>query len=256
MLCRNQGGGTVTHLSLFSGIGGIDLAAEWAGFRTVAFVERDPFCQRVLAKHWPEVPIYDDVQRFDGRQYRGVGLLTGGFPCQDVSIANPAGAGIDGERSGLWPHLVRIAEESEAAWLVVENVRQLINRGGERVCAALEAAGYKVWPLVVCAGSAGAPHLRPRVFLVAYSEGKSGLQAHSSQVPQRSGSRARGAARGMAGDSSPGAYWAINQPPVPGMASGFPDRVDRARALGNAVVPAQVYPILSAIAQTLRGEQS
>ena len=91
-----------THLSLFSGIGGLDLAAEWAGFRTVAFVERDKYCQRVLAKHWPGVPIYDDVRTLTAERLRADGIavdvICGGFPCQDISTAG-FGAGIEGERS-------------------------------------------------------------------------------------------------------------------------------------------------------------
>ena len=97
----------MTHLDLFSGIGGFALAARWSGLETTAFCENDPYCERVLRKNFPGVPIHDDIQTLDGTQFKDIYLITGGFPCQDISIAGK-GAGIDGQRSGLWTELHRM----------------------------------------------------------------------------------------------------------------------------------------------------
>ena len=147
----------MTHLSLFSGIGGIDLAAEWAGFRTVAFVERDKFCQKVLKKHWPEVPIYDDITTFDAEPFRGVDLVSGGFPCQDISAAGKQ-AGLSGERSGLWFEMLRVIEQARSAWVVAENVANLVSMGIDDCLLGLESAGYAARPVIVPASAVGAVH--------------------------------------------------------------------------------------------------
>jgi DNA (cytosine-5)-methyltransferase 1 len=194
----------MNHLSLFSGIGGLDLAAEWAGFRTIGFVERDKFCQRVLAKHWPGVPIWDDVCKVtaqvvadaesierrdkqghasDGirRESRGiagkdgpvVGLISGGFPCQPHSVAGKRQASLD-ERD-LWAECARIVGEFRPRWCVFENVPGLLTseRGTffARVLGDLAALGYRVGWCVYGAVDVGAPHRRERVFIVANRDG-------------------------------------------------------------------------------------
>ncbi len=175
----------ITVLDLFSGIGGISLGLHWAGFRTTAFCEADPFARAVLNRHWPGVPVYDDVRTLSATRLRADGvprpdLLCGGFPCQDVSLAG-RGAGIEGGRSGLWSHMARLVAECRPRWVVVENVPGLRGRGADRVLADLEAAGYAGWPLVVGAVHAGAPHRRSRMWLVAQSvaadAGGAGLEA-------------------------------------------------------------------------------
>ncbi|MAU41000.1 MAG: hypothetical protein CMF31_05190 [Kordiimonas sp.] len=138
------------HLDLFSGIGGFALGLQWAGgFETVGFCEIDPFCQKVLAKHWPHVPIYDDIKELDGDQFAGaVDIITGGFPCQDLSIAGRK-AGIDGDRSGLWSEMVRLARQIRPRYIIVENVTNLLagpseKRGGwfGRVLGDLAEIGF------------------------------------------------------------------------------------------------------------------
>jgi len=157
----------VTHLSLFSGIGGIDIAAHWAGFETIAFVEREPFCQLVLAKNFPGVPIHDDVTTFDAESFRGrVTLLSGGFPCQDISIAGK-NAGLSGERSGLWFAMLDVISRVKPRFVLAENVAALYSRGIDTVLSGLEEAGYTAEPFVVAASDMGAPHRRQRVFIVA-----------------------------------------------------------------------------------------
>lgn len=170
-------------LGLFSGIGGLDLGLERAGFQIVAQCEQDPFCRAVLAKHWPGVPCFDDVRTIDPSSVPGVECVCGGFPCQDVSVAGK-GAGVDaGERSGLWREMFRVIDALRPRWVLAENVPALRTRGADRVLGDLERIGYTCTPLVVGAGDVGAPHRRQRVFIVAHAE--------------RDGRRARG---GVAGD--------------------------------------------------------
>jgi len=158
------------HGSLFSGIGGFDLAAEWMGWTNVFHVERDPFCRRVLEYHFPNAKTYTDVKTFDGKPFRGhVDILTGGFPCQPYSSAGKR-LGKDDERH-LWPEMCRIISEVAPAYVVGENVRGLLNWNGgvvfEEVCADLEAMGYEVWTGVLPAAGVGAPHRRDRIWWVA-----------------------------------------------------------------------------------------
>ena len=159
-----------SHLDLFSGIGGFALAARWAGLQTIQFVELDPYCQRVLKKNFPDVPIHDDVKTLDGTQFKDIFLITGGFPCQDISIAGK-GAGIDGERSGLWTELHRIIGEVRPHYALIENVPALTFRGGARVIGDLAEIGYDCEWQIVGADDMGAPHRRKRIWIVAYSKG-------------------------------------------------------------------------------------
>lgn len=159
-------------LDLFSGIGGFALAFEAAGFQTVAFAEIEPYPCKVLAQHWPEVPNLGDVRTIDGRDFAGVDVVCGGFPCQDISTAGK-GAGIHGARSGLWFEMLRIVRGSRPAFCLFENVPALRTRGADVVLKGLEEAGYACRAFVVGAGNAGAPHQRARAWLVAYDKGQS-----------------------------------------------------------------------------------
>lgn len=153
-------------LSLFSGIGGLELGLERAGMRVVAQCESDPYCRAVLAMHWPAVPCWEDVRTLDPATLGPVDLVCGGFPCQDISSAGK-GAGIDGDRSGLWKEMHRVIDAVRPRWIVAENVPALRTRGADRVLGDLEGIGYTCWPLVVGADDIGAPHRRKRVFIVA-----------------------------------------------------------------------------------------
>lgn len=185
-------------LSLFSGIGGLDLGFERAGFTIVAQCEKDDYCRRVLAKHWPGVPCHKDVKDV-GRDTvpGGVECVIGGFPCQDLSVAGK-GAGIHGERSGLWWEMRRVIDEVRPRWVCVENVPALRSRGGDEVLASLEELGYSCWPLVVGAVHAGAPHERKRVFLVAH-RGSDDRQQGWEGVRLRGVPAAQGETRGEGG---------------------------------------------------------
>tara|TARA_R110000823_G_scaffold300512_1_gene421335 strand:- start:730 stop:1467 length:738 start_codon:yes stop_codon:yes gene_type:complete len=152
-------------LDLFSGIGGFSLGLErTGGFETVAFCEIDPFCQKVLAKHWPEVSVYDDIATLE---YRGaVDLVTAGFPCQDISQAGKR-AGLAGERSGLFWHVIRTVCMVGRPKLLLENVADLLDRGMGAVLGALAQVGYDTQWNCFPASAVGAPHSRDRVWIVA-----------------------------------------------------------------------------------------
>ena len=176
-------------LSLFSGIGGFDIGLERAGMRTVAFCEFDPYCQAVLKRHWPEVPIYDDVRTLSADTLRRDGVwpidvVAGGFPCQDLSYAGKR-AGIEGERSGLWSEFARLIGEVRPRFAIMENVPGLLSAGHGRVLGDLAALGYDaVWDCVP-ASAVGAPHRRDRVWIVAHapSERCGETRRHRSDKP-------------------------------------------------------------------------
>ena len=155
----------LTHLDLFSGIGGFALAAKWNGFRTLAFCDNEPYAQAVLKKHWPDVPCHKDIREVRGDLYAGVTLLTGGFPCQPFSVAGKR-RGKDDDRH-LWPEMLRVIEEAQPAWVIGENVAGIINMELDKVCSDLETKGYEVQPLVVPACAVDAPHRRDRVWIIA-----------------------------------------------------------------------------------------
>ena len=221
-------------LDLFSGIGGFALGLQRAGLRAAAFCEADPFARGVLRRHWPDVPCYPRIEELSAARLRadGVpqpGLVCGGFPCQDISAAG-RGAGLDGARSGLWRHMLRLVEECQPGWVVAENVPALRVRGADRVLAGLEAAGYACWPLVVGAAHAGAPHRRQRVFILAHAAG-AGLESGVGPPADPAAVLPPGGRRPWPAD-----------PGLGGMADGLPAGVDRQRrqrltALGNAVAP-------------------
>ena len=167
----------LTHGSLFSGIGGFDLASEWMGWENVFHCEYDPFCQKVLKHHFPNSKLYKDVRTFDATNYLGrVDLLSGGFPCQPFSAAGKR-KGTEDERH-LWPEMLRIIREVSPRYVVGENVRGLLNWSGglvfEEVCADLENEGYEVTPYLLPACGKNAPHRRDRIWFVAKNTDENG----------------------------------------------------------------------------------
>jgi DNA (cytosine-5)-methyltransferase 1 len=221
-------------LDLFSGIGGLSLGLHWASYRTLAFCETDEFCQRLLARHWPGVPIYPDIRTLDHDRLQQDGiapfLVCGGFPCQDVSLAG-GGAGLDGPRSGLWGEMARIVGACRPRWVIVENVPSLRTRGADRVIGDLAALDYACWAFVVGAVHAGAPHRRNRLFLLARDISAHPARARLAMRQRFTTRRARVLPTERFGG------W-LAEPCVRRVDDGFPGRVDRVRSLGNAVVPA------------------
>jgi DNA (cytosine-5)-methyltransferase 1 len=163
---------SVKVLDIFSGIGGFSLGLEaTGGFETTAFCEIDPFCRRVLARHWPEVPCYADIRLLTAERLKADGIavdaICGGFPCQDISCAGTR-TGIDGDRSGLWAECARLVGEIRPRIVIVENVAALLVRGIDRALGDLAALGYDAEWHCIPASALGAPHYRDRIWIVAW----------------------------------------------------------------------------------------
>jgi DNA (cytosine-5)-methyltransferase 1 len=316
----------IRHASLFSGIGGFDLAAQAMGWQNVFAVEKDPYCQKVLTKNFPTTALYGDIKGFYGDLYRGsIDILSGGFPCQPFSVA--------GQRKGknddryLWDEMLRVIAEVRPRVVVGENVTGIINMALDTVCIDLENQGYEVETFVLPACAIGAPHQRNRVWIVAHSlrsrcdatEEKwrraisdqhrhdtptqqsgqllqcracqssnirrlggadayaygfgqlqpkglkqvlgrragdlcqktsyNGITAYANRL--RSAARVKGSGAKHANEN--GGAWRIDrsqwhaEPAVGRVAYGIPHRLDRIKALGNAVVPQLVYQIFKAL---------
>ena len=320
----------LTHLSLFTGIGGIDLAAETAGFTSVCQCEWADFPSAVLQKHWPDVPRFKDITTLTKEAFyektgrKTVTLISGGFPCQPFSSAGKQ-RGFEDERY-LWPEMCRVIEELRPRWVLGENVAGFINLGLDKTLLDLEKAGYKTWVFVLPAVAVGAWHERKRTFIlgadVSYApcfRHKNGRKIHQcTSVEERSIEENEQKRRNMVGQAVnsgllPNPYGVgripfnaetgctserkgneqfsftddfqgkanIGQngaePGLVGMANGLPpemdgsviwqaepenvprltengyNRADRIKSLGNAVVPAQVFPILKYIADIETG---
>ncbi len=216
-------------LDLFSGIGGFSLGLERAGMRTVAFCEIDPYCRAVLRKHWPTVVQFTDVRLLsrdvlDVFGIPRVDVVCGGFPCQDISFAGK-GAGLDGERSGLWREYHRIINEVRPRYAIIENVAALRSRGLDAVLGSLAAIGYDAEWHCIPASAVGAPHRRDRIWIVA-------ANTHGARLPVGCQSQLLAQLPTIKRSD-----WRLTEPPVCRADDGVPDRVDRIRALGNAVVP-------------------
>jgi len=165
------------HGSLFSGIGGFDLAAEWMGWENVFHCEYDSFCQKILKHHFPNSKLYKDVKTFNASNYAGrIDIISGGFPCQPFSSAGKR-KGTEDERH-LWPQMLRIIREVSPSYVVGENVRGLLNWSGglvfEQVCLDLENEGYEVTPYLLPACGKNAPHRRDRIWFVAKNSNENG----------------------------------------------------------------------------------
>ena len=173
-------------LDLFSGIGGFSLGLESAGFKTIAFCEVDKFCQKVLSKHWPNIPISSDIKKLrykGGRLYDAerviyegnIDLVCGGFPCQPFSIAGRK-KGTEDNRD-LWPEMFRLIQQAQPTWVIGENVPNFINMAFTRTKTDLEGEGYIVQPFIIPACAVGAPHRRDRVWIIAYRDSGTAQQA-------------------------------------------------------------------------------
>ena len=292
-------------LDLFSGIGGFSLGLEWAGMSTVAMCEKDPYCRKILAKHWPDLTIHEDIRNLDGKKYtNAIDLVAGGFPCQPFSVAGKR-KGSDDDRH-LWPEMRRVIQEAKPRWVIGENVFGFINMALDDVQADLEREHYEVRKFVLPAVAVDARHRRDRIILIAYSnspavwnlperqaQGRDNIQAgrqaitphdgpsqsmantnSSCELQQEGGQQEIG---GWSGNSSEEdvansygegleigqgfrdhaqselstiarsgcedrAVWSA-EPCVGRVADGVPNRVDRIKGLGNAVVPQLIQAI-------------
>lgn len=257
-------------LSLFSGIGGIDLAlSEWV--RPVLYCEREPYAQGVILSQisrgsLPYAPIWDDVCTLRGDDVGSVDIIYGGFPCQDISVAGN-GKGLAGERSGLFYEIIRLTKEIKPSFVFLENVSAIRTRGLREVIRAFAQVGYDCRWTCLSAASVGAPHKRERWFLLAHANSnRGGLQQIPGQEQQttpnlnndgKTQSMADSNCKRLEGHPEPDLqkqrqgrfevsdeglfsrqYWQ-SEPNVGRVANGVQARVDRIRGLGNAVVPLQ-----------------
>lgn len=264
----------LAHFSLFTGIGGFDLAAEWAGFKTVGQCEINYECERILRKRWPDVERFHDIRQLclDDLRRRGIDshitLITGGFPCQPRSIAGKRRGSSDDR--DLWPEMLRVVRELKPSWVVAENPPGILTMDIDGVLAGLEAADYQVGTFVLPAASVDSPHIGSRVFIVGAPKRFSSeprriseelaSKARESQSNGCQWERVRLATdtaieRGRdgimvctekerTGDSR--FYWP-SEPRLARMADGLPHQMDRLRMLGNCVNPELAYPILKGI---------
>ena len=271
------------HGSLFSGIGGFDLAAEWAGWQNAFHCEWNEFGQKILKHYWPKAISYGDITKTDFTIHRGtIDVLTGGFPCQPYSLAGKR-KGKEDERH-LWPEMLRAIREISPTYIVGENVYGLVNWNGglvfHEVQTDLEAEGYEILPVILPACAVGAPHRRERIWFVAYSNKRTAGPSRTSertfgswgnnndepkewrkQTEQHIG--CSDVLRNVT-DTNVGRfkecwpkwftskqltqdYGISSKPGICRGDDGFPYRVDRLKALGNAIVPQVALQIFNAI---------
>jgi DNA (cytosine-5)-methyltransferase 1 len=224
-------------LDLFSGIGGFSIGLEKAGFKTVAFCEIEPFPRSVLKKHWPTIPVYEDVKTLSAERLRADGItvdvICGGFPCQDISLAGK-GAGLSGERSGLWFEFHRLIQEIRPKYVIAENVSALRSRGLDQVLRSLAEIGYDAEWHCIPASAVGAPHQRDRIWIVAYP--------HNSRLQRLPFTGNFESQRTQSSEQLERLHAGQRKLAVPsrgnrGVHDGVSNRSHRLKALGNAVVP-------------------
>ena len=280
-------------LDLFSGIGGFSLGLERVGMKTVAFCEIDKFCQKVLKKHWPNIPIHEDITKLDGKQYAGtIDLICGGYPCQPFSVAGKQRGKEDARH--LWPEMFRIIRESKPRWVIAENVEGHIKLGLDAVLDDLEGENYTCWTFIIPACAVAAPHQRNRVWIVANakhngqlapsqsrSQGKA-IQHHEKRPNCSRESQGMGESINVANSERERIQrewpqslqrfeefsWSENIRSVEDLRSrqdipeplicrtddGFSRRVERLRSLGNSVVP-QIPEIIGRCIMEIENEK-
>jgi len=230
--------------SLFAGIGGLDLGLERAGMQVRWQVENDPYCIRVLEKHWPQVKRYEDVRDVKWSEVEPVDLICGGFPCQPVSVAGARKG--DKDERWLWPEFLRAIREVRPKYALVENVPGLLSiddgRLARGVFGDLAEIGYDAEWNIISGQNVGANHRRERVFIVAYTQSLSG---HGLQIGKRRQMfETRMGWRNPGGPTDNEAFsqeyepaWVVYESKLGGVANGVPSRMDRLKGLGNAVIP-------------------
>ena len=285
-------------LDLFSGIGGFSLGLKRAGMETIGFCEIDPFCRKVLAKHWPDVTVHTDIRGLNGKDYKGrTDVICGGFPCQPFSQAGKR-RGTEDDRH-LWPEMLRVISEVRPTWVIGENVIGFVKMELDSVLSDLEGEGYQTRAFIIPACGIDAPHKRDRVWIIAHanSEGESdgpvnegprprqlelmadpnsGFSSVTQQAVQAGRTTTNSGGEDVAyseservqrlwssGEQKPHtyggqklslcgserprpAYWEA-EPGMGRVVDGIPNRVDRIKGLGNAVVPMVVEVIGNAI---------
>lgn len=230
-------------LDLFSGIGGMSLALrEWV--RPITYCEIDPYCQGVLLSRMscgelPKAPIYEDIRSLTGLEFAGnVHIIYGGFPCQDISTMGN-GKGLEGERSGMFFQIMRLAKEIKPKFLFLENVSAVTRRGGPTIARIITEMGYDCRWCIISAKGLMAPQERNRWFLLAHSNSESSWEADKIPFSFKEEKDAWIRHSRQNWRDGFGKYWKENKQPVFGMDYGNPLEMDRAKALGNSVCPQQ-----------------
>ena len=229
----------LNHGSLFSGIGGFDLAAQWCGWNNIFQVEIDKFCQKVLHKNFPNTKKYEDIKKFKGTKYRGrIDVISGGFPCQPFSVA--------GKRKGkeddryLWDEMLRVISEIKPSFVVGENVTGILSMGFGQMLTELESVGYRTETFIIPACAVNAPHKRERAWIVAYLPEIYGLWSDKEKEGRQF----------QRCDEHRGCFeqeWVSVAAEFCRVDDGISDRVDRLESLGNAIVPQVAYNIFKSI---------
>ncbi len=234
----------MTVLDLFSGIGGFSLGLERVGMRTIAFCEIDPFCRKVLKKHWPDVPIFKDIKEVKNVK---ADVVCGGYPCQPFSVAGSQKAEKDNRH--LWPEMLRVVAQTRPTWVIAENVYGHVALGLDKVLFDLESEGYTTRPLVIPACATGRPHRRDRVYIVAYSasngrnESKTSpsngtADEHCQKRPNKNSHNEGCGSLRFEVDRNGRTDWRRGtKPPALRVDDGLPYRMDRNRVLGNSLIP-------------------
>jgi len=241
------------HLDLFSGIGGFALAARWVGMQTVGFCEIKDYPRLVLAKNFPGIPIHNDIRTLEGDEFGTIDIISGGFPCQDISIAGTR-VGFKGVRSSLYREMLRIVGECRPQYAVFENVANLLNGEQGRWFAQflydLASIGYDAEWHSIPASCLGANHHRQRIWVIAYPTGdreqKSIFTGISKKLFRKGkfGRKTRGPA--------PRTHWETPQPRICEMDDGLPGWVGSVSGYGNAIVPQVAYEIFKVIMKRAR----
>ena len=228
----------LTHLSLFSGIGGLDLAAEMAGIKTVGQCEWADFQTKILEKHWPDVPRWRDIRTLTAESFyehtglRTVDIVSGGFPCQPFSLAGKRGG--ENDDRYLWPEMLRVVRELRPSWVIGENVPGIVNMALDTVLSDLENEGYSAQAFIVPACGVDAPHKRERVAILAHSVNRGGAlrrdrELSNADADERERSDNRGGAQttftGERGEDKPG---------TAGMADGISEGIHAVASDTNA----------------------
>lgn len=230
-------------LDLFSGIGGISYAlSDWV--KPVAYCEIEPYCQSVLLqrmreRHLPQAPIWDDVRTLPANELPPIDIITAGFPCQDISIAGN-GKGLDGEHSGLFFEIIKLASLLRPSFMFLENVPAILHRGGKQVVGELAKHGYDCRWTVISASSVGALHQRKRWFALCHTNDKPSQQAYPKTEAKHKSQNSRRGYTGLYRPFTSRSHWQKSVADVCRAADGIPNGMDRLATLGNAVVPQQV----------------
>lgn len=250
---------TLTVGGLFAGIGGLELGLERAGFKARWLCEYDPeskkphedqYAVRILRERFPDAKVLGDIKRIDFSNLPPVDVLTGGFPCQDISNAGKR-AGLTGSRSGLWVEFARAISECRPRFVVIENVAALLGRGLGTVLCDLAALGYDAEWYCLPASAVGAPHQRDRIIILAYPDEK-GLQRREKTRDTQESRKETLEQSERQCEPREWTNWAV-EPRLGRVADGVPNRVDRLKGLGNAVVPQVAEAIGRAIQQRRLG---